>query len=96
MKRSKFLMTMTAMTILLTGCPSQQSYLASKPPLFAKGYRDGCESAERWWQNNLGNYKVVSEEDKDDPQYKEGWETGYNRCYSEKETEIWMTHPRAR
>ncbi|WP_300367748.1 hypothetical protein [Hydrogenimonas sp.] len=96
MNKNIFHLTILSFTLLFTGCPSQQSYLASKPPLFAKGYKDGCKSAERWWQNNLANYKIISEEDKENPQYKEGWETGYNRCYSEKETEIWMTHPHAR
>jgi hypothetical protein len=62
--------------------------------MYAKGFTDGCESAERFWQNNLADYKVVDPEAKNDPQYKEGWQYGYNKCYAEKETEIWMTRGR--
>jgi hypothetical protein len=83
-----------ATALIFAGCPSQQKWLASKPPLFAKGYHDGCQSAENWWQNNLGHYKVIDNAHRDDPDYKEGWEWGYNRCYSEKETEIQMTRGR--
>jgi hypothetical protein len=94
MKKIILTSILLASSLLLTGCPSQQSYLASKPPLFAKGYKDGCKSAERYWENNMAPYKIVDEAHKDDPDYKEGWEWGYNRCYNEKETEIWMTRRR--
>ena len=93
MKKIILVMTLLSASLFLTGCPSQQAWLASKPPLYARGYKDGCKSAERFWQNNLADYKVVDPSKKDAPLYKEGWEYGYNRCYAEKETEIWMTRP---
>ena len=83
-----------ATALIFAGCPSQQKWLASKPPLFAKGYQDGCQSAENYWQNNLAPYKVIDETLAKDPDYKDGWEWGYSRCYSEKETEMWMTRRR--
>ena len=80
--------------LFFTGCPSQQAWLAKQPPMYAKGFEDGCKSAERWWQNNLADYKVVDPEAENNPRYKEGWRYGYDKCYGEKETEIWMTRGR--
>ena len=76
--------------LLLTGCPSEHSYLASKSPMFVRGYRDGCESAERYWKNNLVQYRVIDKKLCDRPDYKEGWDDGYQRCYAHKEMEIQM------
>ncbi|WP_201352751.1 hypothetical protein [Hydrogenimonas urashimensis] len=90
MKKIIVLGALVSLPLLLTGCPSLQSYLASKPPAFAKGYTDGCKSGEKFWENNLANYKIIDPALKEDPDYKEGWEEGYNRCYSDKEVEIWM------
>ncbi|WP_353662128.1 hypothetical protein [Hydrogenimonas sp. SS33] len=90
----KLLLPLTAL-ILLTGCPSEQSYLTSKPSLFVKGYRDGCESAKRYWKNNLVPYKIVDPTLKKNPDYHEGWEDGYSRCYANEEMEIQMRRPGA-
>ena len=94
MKKLLSLLSILSALVWLTGCPSQQAWLASRPPLYADGFKDGCRSAERYWQNNLADYEVIDPAKKEEPQYKEGWEYGYNKCYAEKETEIWMTRGR--
>ena len=72
MKKSILTVTILWLPFLLTGCPSQQSYLASKPPAFAKGYKDGCRSGEKYWENNLIDYKIIDPALKENPDYRDG------------------------
>lgn len=94
MKNLIFVFLSIFITLFFAGCPSTHSYLASKPPAFAKGYEDGCKSGEKYWENNLIDYKTIDPNLRENPDYRDGWREGYNRCYSEKETEIWMTRGR--
>ena len=82
------------LAVTLGGCHGPDKRFAGKAPQFVKGWHDGCRSAQRYWQNNLGPYRIVDPKLKEDPRYKEGWEYGYNECYAQTETEIWMSRPR--
>ncbi|NPA29154.1 MAG: hypothetical protein GXO33_03120 [Epsilonproteobacteria bacterium] len=90
----KIIINTALFTLLLGGCAHSRQWLDAQPPHYAKGYRDGCRSAEKWWENNLADYKVLDKTLKDDPLYKEGWHNGYDRCYGDIETEIWMSRGR--
>ncbi|WP_457597734.1 hypothetical protein [Hydrogenimonas sp.] len=79
-----------AVGLLLAGCPSQQSYLASKPPAFAAGYEDGCKSGEQYFENSLKPKIVDKARYRSDRLYRDGWDEGYNACYSQKQVEIEM------
>ena len=81
--------------LILSGCADPNAWLATKPPEFAKGYRDGCESAKNWWINNLIEYRVLDDDYQNDPLYKEGWQSGYDHCYSDRELEVWMSRRHA-
>ncbi|BBG65593.1 hypothetical protein NNO_0890 [Hydrogenimonas sp.] len=76
----------------LTGCASESSYLSAHSASFVSGYKDGCESAKRYFENSLIEVEkppVYSENE----EYRKGWDDGYERCYSYEEMEIDLSRP---
>jgi len=62
--------------------------LATKPLSYQKGYKQGCDNGEEMAANSTIFKKNDTPSYKTDPQYRAGWDEGYQDCYSDKEFEI--------
>ncbi|BDY13327.1 hypothetical protein [Hydrogenimonas cancrithermarum] len=86
----------SALSIMLfVGCASTQTWLKTKPVPFQEGYEAGCVSGEERAGYTFSTLKKNEIRYENDPLYKEGWDEGYSRCFSDKEVEICMRRPGA-
>jgi hypothetical protein len=51
-----------------------------RPPTYADGYRDGCESAKHAAGWPLTLHGRDNSRYENDPQYRQGYDSGYNNC----------------
>ncbi len=75
--------------LLLTGCPTEQSYVARHSPAFQEGYWDGCANGKEMVTNTFIAKKNDTPRYKNDPEYRQGWDDGYERCFGNREMELW-------
>ncbi len=95
MEKLSLFFLLPLLAFFFTGCPSEQSYLARHSVAFQEGYRDGCKNAEEMVTNSFIEKKNDTPRYKNDPEYREGWDDGYSRCYANKEMELYMRRPGA-
>ncbi len=78
--------------VLFGGCPSQESYLQKHSPAFAQGYHSGCENGRESARNSFIK-RTPPKRYFNDPEYKKGWDEGYESCYEDEEFEQQMSRP---
>ena len=84
---------LTALMIALTGChnvPAWKYKMFERPegnkpypPMYIKGWQDGCESGADASANHLYKFKYKFRQDwqlLNDAEYVNGWDNAYNHC----------------
>ena len=85
------ILILSIILIFLTGCVSTQEWLKTKPEIFQLGYKNGCQNGEDMAMNSYVEKSNENDElYKDSVSYREGWDDGYETCYSDKEVDIMM------
>ena len=86
----KTLLLISTLFFLLSGCVSTEEWLKTKPVAFQKGYKVGCDNGEQRASNSTIFKKDDTKEYKENTNYRDGFDDGYETCYSDKEVDIMM------
>jgi hypothetical protein len=84
----KIIALLTSILFIFSACQSTQEWLKTKPKPYQRGYKDGCDNGEERALNSTIFKKNNTQDYKTDDLYKEGWDEGYEDCFSDKEFEI--------
>jgi len=78
------------LALAVAGCTSTQQWLEEQPPSFRQGYEDGCKNGRERVENSYLPKTNDTARYRDDPEYKKGWDSGYDDCKFDKKTDIMM------
>ena len=82
MKRSVLFVAAALSLAVVAGCAGPSTG-QGRPPAYADGFKDGCQSGEAS-QSVFGSPKKDVSRFGSDPQYAQGWSDGFRKCEEEQ------------
>lgn len=76
------------LTLLCSACVTANRELPVGPEHYREGYRHGCDSARDFGGNRGYMWRYDSMREKLSPEYRDGWQRGFDECRAKYPTGI--------